>query len=118
MTEIEGDYLVADDFFVDAAIGGFGLAAHIYELAGQGKAIHGQYTRAQVREALKPVKGKAYFWVKNTDHNDDAPEYFLIEDDEWDEEIAAATQTLFAVNALTIGKTCGGLRELIAWSEA
>ena len=74
-------------------------------------------SKAEVREALKPVKGKAYFWVKNTDHNDDAPEYFLIEDDEWDEEIAAATQTLFAVNALTIGKTCGGLRELIAWAE-
>jgi len=75
------------------------------------------YTRSQVREALKPVEGQAYFWVKNTHHNDDTPEYFLAEVDEWDAEIAEATQTLFAVNALTIGKNCGELRKLYEWAQ-
>ena len=92
MTEIQGDNLV----FEPPIMFGWGFVSFL--------------TRSQVREALKPVEGQAYFYVVGD--NPYEPSYILERRVLPDE----AAELRVAVNALTIGLTCGELRELYEWS--
>ena len=79
-----------------------------------------KYTRAEVLEAITPKEGDAVFWFERSQEKTGCPHYL---DDtagtygfktmkSW-----GAYEDRVKANALTIGKTVGELRELLAWAK-
>ncbi len=105
MTEIKGDYLVTDEADAIRLLNINAIKKWLNER---------KYCRAQVRNALKPVVGEAYFAL--LEERNTKPDYYLeyyagLESDIEEEVLRVA------VNALSKGKTCGEIRELIEWAE-
>lgn len=79
-------------------------------------------TRAQVLEAITPKEGDAIFWWEtydgHTQHElDDPPQYETCYQIEYLMAMGCEIEDSVKANALTIGKTIGKLRELIAWAR-
>jgi len=118
MTEIQGDWLVTDQEDVIWAMRWHKMrvfATEIdweewYEEWASIPETVASYAPAQVRQALKPVAGQAYFYVVGD--NPYEPSYILERRVLPDE----AAELRVAVNALTIGLTCGELRRLYEWA--
>jgi len=107
VTEIQDDYLVTSDPAIKFVFR-FCLTTEHNQMRILSPYIV-KFGKAQVHEALKPVAGRAYFEIPTYKMDDETPLYKL--------DYFPGTRLAVAVNALTIDKTCGELRELWEWSE-
>lgn len=85
------------------------LACHVFTSwlhSGQRRA-----TRAEVLAAITPKKDDALFWWNIFGAPNRTPEYSL-------KSTPIHKARLVKANALTIGKTVGELRELLAWASS
>ena len=107
MTETQGDYLVTDEDDVLWLMKRL-LDSQWFDewLTSDGV----RFSRSQVREALQPVGGQPYFYDMRK-QTDDAPSYWL------SYKAYIPIVNAFAVNALTIGLTCGEIQALWNWSK-